>query len=101
MKFVELDFKVRDDEKTLQDRINELGERQESGSGVIGERPPPQMSRDGWLAGFSFDENLTAEYADNTEKEKQGKRIGTNDVAYAEGRIGESAEVGWQESYRN
>ena len=40
LKFVEADFAVRDGEKTLQDRANELGETQEKWERLLGLRPP-------------------------------------------------------------
>lgn len=44
MKFVEADFRLKDAEKTLQDRINELGETQEKWERVTNERPPAPPS---------------------------------------------------------
>jgi hypothetical protein len=92
MKYVELDFKVRDDEKTLQDRINELGERQEKWELVTQQRPPAKPSRDGLLAEFSFEGNVSAEYAEKSEKQKQGTIVGANDLL-GEGRIGKALKL--------
>lgn len=59
IKFVEADFKVRDDQSTLQERINELGERQEKWERVTLERPPQKPSLDGQR----FDEAMQGESA--------------------------------------
>ena len=90
IKFVELDFKVRDDEKTLQDRINEIGERQEKWERVTQERPPAKPSRDGLVREFAFEGNLTAEYAEPAEE--QGKVVGSSELV-AEGRIGKGLKL--------
>jgi len=92
MKFVELDFRVKDDEKTLQDRINELGETQEKWERVTQEHPPAKASRDGLIAQFSFEGGLTAEYTEKAEKENQGKIVGGSDLL-AEGRIGKALKL--------
>src|SRR5205814_10195127 len=90
IKYVELDFKVRDDEKTLQDRINELGERQEKWEGIMQEHPAAKPSREGLIAEFSFEGKLTAEYTEHAEKE--GKVVGDGDLV-AEGRIGKALKL--------
>lgn len=90
IKFVELDFKVRDDEKTLQDRINEIGERQEKWERLTQERPPAKPGRDGLLREFAFEGSLTAEYAERAEE--QGKVVGSNDLV-GEGRIGKGLKL--------
>jgi hypothetical protein len=90
IKFVELDFKLRDDEKTLQDRINEIGERQEKWERVTQERPPAKPNREGVVREFAFEGNLTAEYTERPED--QGKVVGANDLT-GEGRIGKGLKL--------
>jgi mono/diheme cytochrome c family protein len=98
MKYVELDFKLRDDEKTLQDRINELGERQEKWERVTQERPPAKPSKEGLIAEFSFEGKLTAEYAEKENQQKgtkeptEGVVVGSNDLI-TDGRIGKALKL--------
>jgi hypothetical protein len=89
LKYVELDFKVRDDEKTLQDRINELGERQEKWELVTHERPPTKPSKEGLIADFSFEGKLTAGYDEDKTK---GAVVGSNEL-FGEGRIGKALKL--------
>src|SRR5207248_5790496 len=46
MRFVEADFRLRDAEKTLQDRNNELGETQEKWERETNAKPPPKPNED-------------------------------------------------------
>jgi hypothetical protein len=96
MKYVELDFKVKDDEKTLRDRLDELGERQEKWERVTQERPPAKPSRDGLIAEFTFEGKLTAEYAEHAEKTgketREGLVVGSNDLV-GEGRVGKGLKL--------
>lgn len=79
IKFVEADFKLRDDERTLQERINELGERQEKWERVTAERPPRKPSREGLV----YEAKL----------EEPASLANTNDVEFAEARIGKGAKL--------
>jgi len=58
MRFVEADFRLRDAEKTLQDRNNELGETQEKWERETNSRPPPKPSDEGLLALLTFDDTI-------------------------------------------
>src|SRR2546426_4359849 len=58
MQFVEADFRLRDAEKTLQDRDNELGETQEKWERETNDKPPPKPSDEGLLALVPFDDTL-------------------------------------------
>jgi hypothetical protein len=58
MRYVEADFRLRDDEKTLQDRSNELGETQEKWERETNSRPPPKPGDEGLLALLTFDGTL-------------------------------------------
>jgi len=58
MQFVEADFRLRDAEKTLQDRSNELGETQEKWERETNAKPPPKPADEGLLALLTFDDTL-------------------------------------------
>ena len=58
LKFVEADFTLRDAEKTLQDRSNELGETQEKWERETASSPPPMPDANGLLALLTFDDTL-------------------------------------------
>ncbi len=58
MQFVEADFRLRDAEKTLQDRNNELGETQEKWERETNAKLPPKPRDEGLLALLTFDETL-------------------------------------------
>jgi hypothetical protein len=89
MKFVELDFRVRDDEKTLQDRINELGERQEKWERVTQEAPPPKVNEEGMALKLGF-EDLTAKYSKDS---KLGRAANTGELQFVEARIGKGLKL--------
>ena len=58
MKFVEADFALRDGEKTLQDRINELGETQEKWERELVAAPPSMRDDSDLIALLEFDDTL-------------------------------------------
>src|SRR5439155_6183533 len=58
MQFVEADFRLRDAEKTLKDRENELGETQEKWERESNAKPPAKPSDEGLLALVPFDDTL-------------------------------------------
>src|SRR5216117_1991068 len=58
MQFVEADFRLRDAEKTLKDRENELGETQEKWERETNDKPPPKPSDEGLLTLVTFDDTL-------------------------------------------
>lgn len=58
VQFVEADFAVRDAEKTLQDRSNELGETQEKWERETIASPPAAPDNRGLAARLTFDESL-------------------------------------------
>jgi hypothetical protein len=58
MDFVEADFTLRDAEKTLSDRNNELGESQEKWERETVEAPPAQPDDAGLIARLTFDDTL-------------------------------------------
>jgi hypothetical protein len=84
MKFVELDFRVKDDEKTLQDRIGELGEAQEKWERETQERPPAKPSTNGLFFQAEF------------EGKAKGRSAKTNALEFAEGRVGKALKLNGQ-----
>ena len=58
LRFVEADFALKDAEKTLQDRANELGETQEKWERETNEKPPPKPNEEGLAAALPFDDSL-------------------------------------------
>jgi hypothetical protein len=82
-RFVEADFAVKDAEKTLQDRTNELGETQEKWERELGERPPPPPPTNGMAFRWSFDGALDAGVAWK----------GTNAAEFADGRFGKALKL--------
>ncbi|MBI2924715.1 MAG: DUF1549 domain-containing protein, partial [Verrucomicrobia bacterium] len=59
LKFVEAEFAVKDGEKTLEDRRNELGETQEKWERETNARPPPRPGEEGLVVLLGFDESLS------------------------------------------
>ena len=82
-RFVEADFAVKDAEKTLQDRTNELGETQEKWERELGERPPPPPPTNGMAFRWSFDGALDAGVAWK----------GTNAAEFADARFGKALKL--------
>ncbi len=87
LKFVEADFTVRDAEKTLQDRANELGETQEKWERDVVERPPAKVSTNGLRARFTFDGELG----------HGGQWKGSNSVSFSEARLGQALKLDGKE----
>ena len=78
LQFVEADFTLRDAEKTLQDRINELGETQEKWEREVQERPPAKPQDDALLARWALDGTVDG----------GGAYRGTNAPVFADARLG-------------
>jgi len=83
MKFVEADFRLKDAEKTLQDRINELGETQEKWERVTNERPPAQPSEAGLIRRLRFDGAL----------DEGGSVLGAERPEFADARLGKALQL--------
>jgi hypothetical protein len=83
MKFVEADFRLKDAEKTLQDRINELGETQEKWERVTNERPPAQPSEVGLIRRLRFDGTV----------DEGGSVLGTEQPEFADARSGKALQL--------
>lgn len=90
MQFVEADFAVKDAEKTLLDRSNELGETQEKWELEFSTSPIPKPNDTGLLARVDFDASLDAQSGAVTNV---GRYSGTNEVAYAPARRGKGIKL--------
>ena len=82
-KFVEADFALKDAEKTLQDRTNELGETQEKWERELGERPPVPASTNGVAVRWNFDGVLDPAFVWK----------GTNAPEFADARLGKALKL--------
>ena len=82
-KFVEADFALKDAEKTLQDRTNELGETQEKWERELGERPPLSASTNGVAVRWNFDGVLDPAFVWK----------GTNAPEFADARLGKALKL--------
>lgn len=87
MKFVELDFRVRDDEKTLKDRENELGETQEKWERETTEHPPAKPAAA--VAAVDFEDKTVL----TGQTTKPAKVIGTNALEFVDGRVGKGLKL--------
>jgi Protein of unknown function (DUF1553)/Protein of unknown function (DUF1549)/Concanavalin A-like lectin/glucanases superfamily/Planctomycete cytochrome C len=81
--FVEADFTLRDAEKTLQDRTNELGETQEKWERELQERPPIPPAAEAPLVHLTLDGTLDG----------GGQYRGTNAPEYADARLGKALKL--------
>jgi len=92
VKFVEADFRLKDAEKTLADRTTELGETQEKWEREVVETPPEKPGATALRTILTFDETLDG-VATNGSAKLSGKFTGTNNVEFAEGRIGKALKL--------
>jgi mono/diheme cytochrome c family protein len=103
MQFVEADFTLRDAEKTLQDRINELGETQEKWERETLDAPPASPDDAGLFARLPLDDSFavlsdrsdlatkattTAEAAAPAATHSQARFIRDDQPEFADGRLG-------------
>ena len=88
-RFVEAEFTLRDAEKTLQDRINELGETQEKWERVVMARPPAPATN-AFLFRFAADDSLAVA---GTSVSGDGQLQGADKADYVEGRIGRALSL--------
>jgi len=91
LRYVEADFNLRDCEKTLGDRQNELGETQEKWERETNAKPPERPSTNGLFAQFSFDENLMAR--GTTSDLVGGVFQGPEKPAFSPGRMGRALQL--------
>lgn len=82
-RFVEADFALKDAEKTLQDRNNELGETQEKWERELGEKTPVLASTHGVTVRWNFDAGLDPVFAWK----------GTNAPEFADARLGKALKL--------
>ena len=82
-RFVEADFALKDAEKTLQDRNNELGETQEKWERELGEKSPVLASTHGVTVRWNFDGTLDPAVAWK----------GTNAPEFADARLGKALKL--------
>ena len=90
LQFVEADFRLKDAEKTLQDRANELGETQEKWELELNAKPHSKLNEQGLLAVLHFDESLVIT---SLVPETNGKIVGVEKAEYADGRIGKALKL--------
>jgi hypothetical protein len=90
MKFVEIDFALKDAEKTLADRSNELGETQEKWERETAAKPPSKPSHEGLLAVLPFDESLAVS---STPAAVEGKMIEAEKPEFAGGLLGKCLKL--------
>lgn len=90
LQFVEADFRLKDAEKTLADRSNELGETQEKWELELNAKPHPNSNLQGLLATLSFDDSLNVTSASiNTSS----KIVNAEKPEFLEGRIGKALKL--------
>ena len=90
MNFVEADFALKDAEKTLQDRINELGETQEKWERETNTKLPPKPSQEGLVAALNFDDSLAVT---SSPVAAEGKVVGSEKPEFADGRLGKALKL--------
>ena len=90
MKFVEAEFAVRDDEKTVQDRINELGETQEKWERETLERPPVAPVLPTGTVTVEFEDSLAIQVGNHSLAFRTN---GTTAPAYESGRPGKALKL--------
>ncbi len=90
LQFVEADFRLKDAEKTLADRVSELGETQEKWERETNTKPPPKPSEEGLVAVLAFDDSLavTASAASAS-----GQVVGAEKPEFVEGRLGKALKL--------
>jgi mono/diheme cytochrome c family protein len=90
LKFVETEFALKDAEKTLQDRSNELGETQEKWERVTDAKPPPKPNEEGLVATLAFDDSLTVA---SSRGAAEGRIVDAEKPEFAEGRPGKALKL--------
>jgi hypothetical protein len=90
MKFVEADFRLKDAEKTLQDRSNELGETQEKWERETNAKPPAQPGDEGLVATLGFDDSLAISAS---LAALDSKIVEAEKPEFAPGRIGKALKL--------
>lgn len=90
LKFVEADFRLKDAEKTLQDRANELGETQEKWELETNARPLAKPNEEGLVAVLAFDDSLTVTASPAAA---EGKMVDAEKPEFTAGRLGKALKL--------
>ncbi len=90
LQFVEADFRLKDAEKTLQDRANELGETQEKWELEINAKSPPKPNEEGLLAVIALDESLAIA---SSPAAAEGKIVDAEKPEFVVGRLGKALKL--------
>jgi hypothetical protein len=90
LQFVEADFALRDAEKTLQDRANELGETQEKWERETNANPPPAPSEEGLQFVIPFNDSISAIQSSSVF---EGQIINAEKPEFVEGRLGKALKL--------
>ena len=90
LQFVEADFRVKDAEKTLLDRSNELGETQEKWELEINAKPHPKLNEEGLVAVLPFDDSLAAS---SSPAAVAGKMVDAEKPEFVDGHIGKALKL--------
>ena len=90
MKFVEADFALKDAEKTLQDRANELGETQEKWERETQAHPPSKPNDEGLVVAIPLDDSLAVA---SPTPAVNGQFVYTDNPVFAEARIGKALKL--------
>ncbi|NOS71065.1 MAG: DUF1553 domain-containing protein [Verrucomicrobia bacterium] len=90
LKFVEADFTLKDAEKTLLDRSNELGETQEKWELETNAKPAPKLNEEGLVATLSFDDSLAVISAPASA---EGKILDAEKPEFVDGRLGKALKL--------
>ena len=86
-RLVEAEFRLRDAEKTLQDRINELGETQEKWEREIATRRPEAPGQSNQIALVKFEGNLVGSLAG---QDVPARLVGGEKAEFVSGRLGQA-----------
>ena len=92
LKFVEADFRLKDAEKTLLDRSNELGETQEKWERETNAKLPPKPNEEGLVAALRFDDSLAIASA-SASVAAEGKIVDAEKPEFADGRLGKALKL--------
>lgn len=90
LRFVEADFTLKDAEKTLLDRSNELGETQEKWELETNAKPSARLNEEGLVATLSFDDSLAATSASGA---MEGKIVDAEKPEFVDGRLGKALKL--------
>ena len=90
LQFVEADFTLKDAEKTLLDRSNELGETQEKWELEINAKPHPKLNEAGLVAALPFDDSLAVT---SSPPAAEGKLVEAGKPEFVDGHVGQALKL--------